>query len=109
MSTHNNASTPDLDNIGGWPKILDEEPERPYEIFSPEHDNPENEPHDINFEACRFGKPDNIYAAMNVFVRFHDLGLYPPKWVLDHLASKIKKHLVDPDPDLVLIPARVIG
>ena len=102
MSKHRIASTPESDHIGGWPKILDEEPNRPYEILGPEHNNPENEPHDINYDARRiFRNTENVYAVMEVFISFHERGLYPPKWSLDYLAEKFRKHMANPDPDLL--------
>ena len=91
-----------IEAIGGWPKIISTEPDRPHELFGERHDDRENEPHDINFDACKkFGNTENVYAVMEIFISFHERGLYPPKWSLDYLAEKFRKHMANPDPDLL--------
>lgn len=88
-------------DIGGWPKILDEEPDRPHQIITEPTDETDT-PHDINFELKGvYSNVRNIYPVLDTFLQFYDLGLYPPKWVLDHLASIFRKHMKDPDPGLL--------
>ena len=43
----------------------------------------------------------NIYDVLSTFVKFQKLGLYPPPWVIEHLASVFKRHLANPDPELL--------
>lgn len=89
----------DIDDIGGWPKIIDEEPPRSNDIF--EAPDESDEPHDINIgEERHYEESDNVYFPLTVFQEFHNLGLYPPKWVLDALAERFADHLADPDPKL---------
>jgi len=99
-----------IEAIGGWPKIISTEPGRPHELFGERHDDPENEPHDINFDASKkFGNTENVYAVMEIFISFHERGLYPPKWSLDYLAERFQKHMTDPDPDLLASQLGVTG
>ena len=108
---HNTSgdSESESNDIGGWPKIINKEPDRPHDIFDDESDETD-EPNDINYQKhAIYMRTENIYAVMEAFVEFHALGLYPPKWVLDHLASKINKHLAAPDPDLLASQLGVSG
>ena len=109
MHNSDRDSVSDLDNIGGWPKIINEEPDRPHDFISDESDETDK-PHDLNHDMHNiYINTESMYAAMEVFVKFHALGLYPPKWVLNHVASKFKKHLADPDPDLLASQLGVSG
>jgi len=89
------------DNIGGWPKIINEEPERPHDIFADESDETD-EPHDINrsLESDYFNT-ENVYFVIKAFESFVSLGIYPPKWALEELARRFKKHMANPDPQLL--------
>lgn len=88
-----------IDNIGGWPKVIDEDPPRPHELW--ETSDESDELHDINSgEELHFDQSDNVYFPITVFQKFHKLGLYPPKWVLDALAERFADHLANPDPNL---------
>lgn len=89
------------DNIGGWPKIINEEPERPHDIFADES-NETDEPHDINrsLESDYFNT-ENVYFVIKAFESFVSLGIYPPKWALEELARRFKKHMANPDPQLL--------
>jgi hypothetical protein len=49
MYNFDDNSASDLDNIRGWPKIINEEPERPHDIFTDESDETDG-PHDINHD-----------------------------------------------------------
>jgi len=110
--------------IGGWPKIINEEPQRPHSFFNEPDEI--NEPHEIFKESVESDETDqpydinhslhgiylnteNTYAVMQVFVEFHALGLYPPKWALDHLAIRFQKHLTNPDPDLLTSQLGISG
>ena len=89
----------EIDDIGGWPKIIKEEPSRPHHIW--EKPDETDKPDDINYEKKNYYRnTDNVYFPLTAFKEFHDLGLYPPKWVLDALAERFAKHLANPDPDL---------
>ena len=109
MHNSDGDSLSDTDNIGGWPKIIHDEPNRPHDIFDEKSDETD-EPNDTNYDMYHiYMNTENMYAAMEVFVRFHSLGLYPPKWALDHVTSKFKKHLGDPDPDLLASQLGISG
>lgn len=90
-----------LDDIGGWPKVLVEEPDWVHDVLGPEHDHPDNQPCHIIHEHRHSTDTINIYAVMNIFVEFMNLGLYPPKWNLDVLAAGFKKNLSDPAPEML--------
>lgn len=85
-------------DIGGWPKIIGADPDRPHEIFE---DTELDEPHDIS-SKCQQGYKNtgSIYFVFEVLKEFHQLDLYPPRWALDALVEKITNHLSDPDPEL---------
>lgn len=85
-------------DIGGWPKIIGADPDRPHEIWEKTE---LNEPHDIS-SKCQEGYQNSgsIYFVFEVLKEFHQLDLYPPRWALDALVEKIKNHLSDPDPEL---------
>jgi hypothetical protein len=89
----------DIEDIGGWPKIIEEDPSRPHEIW--EKPDETDEPYDIAYlRESYYRNTGNVYFALTAFKEFHNLGLYPPKWVLDALAERFAKHLANPDPDL---------
>lgn len=89
-----------LDHIGGWPKILQEAPVPPHDIFSPEEYDDTDIPHHIEISESRnFRESNNIYAAFTVISEFHKLQLYPPRWAIDRLVEGLDKHLANPDPE----------
>ncbi len=94
----------DVEYLGGWPKIMGEEPSSPNDIFGDVYDETDV-PHDINIS----GAVNNFYRLIDVFIKFVDLGLYPPKWVLDDLRSKFAKHFETPDPELLASQLGVTG
>jgi len=89
-----------IDHVGGWPKILLENPERPHDLLGFEEFDDSDVPHDIELaEARSFRETKYIYSAFTVITEFHKLQLYPPKWALDRLVEGLNKHLANPDPE----------
>ncbi len=89
----------DIDNIGGWPKIISEEPSRPHENLEAVDDL--YDPHKINAGQERyFDETNNVFFPVTVFMKFHRLRLYPPEWVLQALADRFYSSLTIPEPDI---------
>lgn len=110
MRNDEGDSLSDSDNIAGWPKMINEEPDfRPHSPGSDQSDETDY-PHDINMKMKGiFADGENIYGALTAFIQFHELGLYPPKWVLDHLAAKFRRHCADPNPYLFAFQLGISG
>lgn len=93
-----------VDHIGGWPKMLRHEPERPHEGLQPDGSNDSDEtdqPYDISWSKKRaFEQSGNVYFVFKVFLDFKARGLYPPPWVVDTIAESLSRHLRNPDPEL---------
>lgn len=99
----------DVKNIGGWPKIIEGDPSRPHDVLD-EFGDESDVPHDINYRAQNiYLNSKNIYVVLDTFLKFYDLGLYPPKWVLDHLVDGFRKHVKNPDPELLSTQLGVSG
>ncbi len=99
-----------IDDLGGWPKILQKPPQRPHAYLDQTSHDKSDEPHNIELHFRRiFGDSKNIYAVFSAFIEFHKLGLYPPKWALDHMVDCLEKHMRDPDLDLFASRMGVVG
>ena len=99
-----------IEHLGGWPRILKEAPVRPHDYMDPESHDESDEPHNIELRLLRkFSDAKNIYAVFSAFIEFHKLGLYPPRWALDHMVACLQKHMNDPQPELFTSRMGVVG
>jgi len=106
-----------MDHLGGWPKLLDEEPTRPHvdwfdRLGTDEADESDESdaPYDINHEyKIHRQNAANIYSIISVYVEFCERGLYPPRWAIEALAVRLKKHLDHPDSELLASQLGVTG
>ena len=99
-----------IEHLGGWPRILKEAPVRPHDYMDPESHDESDEPHNIELRLLgKFSDAKNIYAVFSAFIEFHKLGLYPPRWALDHMVACLQKHMNDPQPELFTSRMGVVG
>ena len=106
-----------VEHIGGWPKFLSKLPKRQHPVAwdqlgtdRADQSDETDGPFDINLKSYfYFMQTQNIYGVLTAFVKFQKLGLYPPPWVIEHLANVFKRHLANPDPDLLAFQLGISG
>ena len=99
-----------------WPRLLEESPKRPtYPVdddwgLIDDEKYPEQVPHNFEIQASNdFAATGNIYFVIDLYLKFLDLGLYPPNWALQILAERFRKHLALPDPELLASQMGISG
>ena len=106
----------DWRELCGYPRIPEKTPDRPecadgdiWE-FLDEEKYPEQVPHSLDIRAQNeYRWTENIYFVFQLYLKFLDLGLYPPKWVLEVLAEGLRRHMASPDPELFASQMHVSG
>ena len=95
---------------------MEQEPKRPtypdgdgWELLD-EDAYPEQIPHTLDVCAQNnFSNTDNIYFIFDIYLKFLELELYPPRWALEILAERFRKHISNPDPELFASQIGVSG